>query len=243
MKLMPSIPCFFASTREPAFFQFAIFLLIGFFLTFFFVWLGRVNTRIWFYRKYQRPLGFSPKLLADQVYVPDWVAVGFWPLGASILAISALAMIGGISLASLSSSEESALFKVLNGVLILSFLPGVLYVFAIVIKFFYNMLVHGAAMRDDAETAKAETAEKERRIAALKAALASEPHVFPLNHHRRYWLACLGDDPAGHYLDLLSDDSTGPLLCKAVLKDCGQLPGDKAFHEKVAALAKRRGLG
>ncbi len=220
----------------------ALFLFAGFLLTFFFVWLGRVNTRLWYWWKYQRRQGLPAELLADEVCIPDWVAVGFWPLGALILVTSTFALIAGITLTNLFPSGKGMVYNIFSALLLLLLLPGVLYVFAIVIKFFYNMLVHGAAMRDDAETKKGAEAERARRIAILKAALDREPEKSPLCHHRRLWLADLGDEPSVHCLHLLRHDGLGLALWREAYNLLlAANPGRESLAE-AQALAKQRGL-
>lgn len=220
----------------------ALFLFAGFLLTFFFVWLGRVNTRLWYWWKYQRRHGLPAELLADEVCIPDWVAVGFWPLGALILVASTFALIAGITLTNLFPSGKGTVFNILSALFLLLLLPGVLYVFAIAIKFFYNMLVHGAAMRDDAETKKVSEAERARRIANLKAALDREPEKSPLCHHRRLWLASLGDDPIAHGLVVLRHDGANkPLWQEAYDLLLAANPGKESLNE-AKVLANQRGL-
>lgn len=220
----------------------ALFLFAGFLLTFFFVWLGGVNTRLWYWWKYQRRHGLPAELLADEVCIPDWVAVGFWPLGALILVTSTFALIAGITLTNLFPSGKGTVFNILSALFLLLLLPGVLYVFAIVIKFFYNMLVHGAAMRDDAETKKNAEAERARRITNLKAALDREPERSPLCYYRHLWLADLGDEPSVHCLHLLRHNGPGLALWQEAYNLLLTAnPGRESLAE-AQALAKQRGL-
>ena len=235
----PAMAVILASSSDPVAqaVPLVLFLFIGALLTFFFVWFGKVNTRLWFYLKYQRRRGFAPALIAMQLYAPDWVTVGFWPSGFILLMVSVISVtaIGVISQLYPDSRPGFTGF-----LLILLFLPGLLYVFAIVIKFFYNMLVHGAAMQDDAATKKAEEEAKAGKVAALKAALSSEPADSVLNQYRRYWLACFGDDPAGNYLALIESETTEPQLWSKALQKCRDWPGDSAFKERVDNARKRR---
>ncbi len=220
----------------------AFFLLAGALLTFFFMWLGRVNTRLWYWWKYQRSHGLSAELLDREVCIPDWVAVGFWPLGALLLATSGCALIAGITLTTLLPNAKGMLFGVVNALLLLLVLPGVLYVFVIVIKFFFNMLVHGAAMRDDAETKKAAETERARRITNPKAALEREPEKAPLCHHRHLWLAGLGEEPADHSLLVLRHDGAGQPLWQEAYSLLLAANPDKPRLAEAQTQAGRRGL-